>query len=175
MLLLHSDCAMFATSTVETEPFLCQEFLAFVQGSHTRAIFGDVVSFFAVNACSFTTFTVLGVIKFDSFRKLFGEGDFLEVSLSSNGLISFHFFNATIRRGKSQSCQPVSPRTRSALMPFSFSSTLLAVPFTFSSLNPCHTLLRSDQSLHCAGKVNKTQEDRGKWSKMVKCLKQGSS
>lgn len=56
---------MFAISTVETEPFLRQEFLAFVQGSHTRAIFGDVVSFFAVNACSFTTFIVLGVIKFD--------------------------------------------------------------------------------------------------------------
>ena len=42
-------------------------------------------------------------------------------------------------------------------------------------LNPCHTLLRSGKSLHCAGKVNKTQEDRGKLSKMVKFLKHGSS
>ena len=52
-------CAMFATSTVETEPFLHQEFLAFIQGSHMRAIFGYVVCFFAVNACSFTPFTAL--------------------------------------------------------------------------------------------------------------------
>ena len=37
------------------------------------------------------------------------------------------------------------------------------------------TLLRSGQSLHCAGKVNKSQEDRGKRSKIVKFLKQGSS
>ena len=50
------------------------------------------------------------------------------------GLISFQLFKAFIKRGKSQSCQSISPLTRSAFTPFSSSSTLFAFPVTSFNL-----------------------------------------
>lgn len=54
--------------------------------------------------------------------------------VTSTGFTSLHCLNASINFGKSHSCHPTWPRTRSALIPFSLFKAALTLPVTSCNL-----------------------------------------